>query len=164
MTPFTPQEPILPQIEEATSQGIPIAVDIAPAASVLPIQTNIPVIVASSGLNTLTYIPANMAAQGGSGQGAGGTAPAHVATATGGTGQTITVAAASTNGGLKGTPPPMFDGDRDKSHKFSVDFCIYKFTNRNNKAMSNLATRITTVLTYIVTIHPIFRLDLPLVP
>ena len=151
-TPFTPQEPILPQIEEAVSQGIPIAVDTAPAASVLPTQqpdmSNAPVIVASSGPNTLAYIPANMAAQGGSGQGAGGAAPVHVAAATGGTGQTITVAAASTNGGLKGTPPPMFDGDRDKSHKFLVDFHIYKFTNRNNDVMSNPATRVTTALTY----------------
>ena len=89
-----------------------------------------------------------MAAQGGSGQGAGGAAPAHVAAATSRTGQTITVAAAMTNGGLKGTPPPMFDGDRDKSHKFLVDFRIYKFTNRNNDAMSNPATRVTTALTY----------------
>ena len=89
-----------------------------------------------------------MAAQGGSGQGARGAAPAHVAAATGGTGQTITVAAASTNGRLKGTPPPMFDGNRDKSHKFLVNFHIYKFANRNNNAMSNPATCITTALTY----------------
>ena len=151
-TLFTPQEPILPQIEEATSQGITIAVDTAPAASVLPTQqpdvSNTPVIITSSGPNTLAYIPANMATQGGSGQGAGGAAPVHVAAATGGTGQTITVAAISTNSGLKGTPPPMFEGDRDKSHKFLVDFCIYKFANRNNDAMSNPATRVTTALTY----------------
>ena len=89
-----------------------------------------------------------MAAQGGSGQGARGAAPTHFAATTGRTGQTITVAAASTNGGLKGTPPPMFDGDRDKSHKFLVDFHIYKFANRNNDVMSNPATRITTALTY----------------
>ena len=89
-----------------------------------------------------------MATQGGSGQGAGGAAPAHIAAATGGTGQTITVAAATTNGRLKGTPPTIFDGDRDKSHKFLVDFRIYKFTNRNNDAMSNPATCVTTALTY----------------
>ena len=150
-TLFTPQEPILPQIEEAASQGISIAVDTAPAASILPTQqpdtSNAPVIVASSGPNTLTYIPANMSGQGGSGQGARGAAPTHVTAATGRTGQTITVAAASTNGRLKGTPPPMFDGDRDKSHKFLVDFHIYKFANRNNNAMSNPATHITTALT-----------------
>ena len=151
MIPFTPQEPILPQIEEAASQGITIAVDTALAASILPTQpdvSNIPVIVTSSGPNTLAYIPANMATQGGSGQGTRGAAPGHVAAATGGTGQTITVAAASTNGRLKGTPPPMFNGDRDKSHKFLVDFCIYKFTNRNNDVMSNPATCVTIALTY----------------
>ena len=72
----------------------------------------------------------------------------HIAAATGGTGQTITVAATSTNGGLKGTPPPMFDSNRDKSHKFLVNFRIYQFTNRNNDAMSNPATCVTTALTY----------------
>ena len=89
-----------------------------------------------------------MATQGGSGQGVGGAAPVHVTAATGRTGQTVTVAAASTNGRLKGTSPPMFNGDRDKSHKFIVDFRIYRFANRNNDAMSNPATHATTALIY----------------
>jgi len=82
---------------------------------------------------------------GGSGQGATGTT---IAATTGGTGQTITVAAASTNGGLKGTLPPHFSGDRDTSHNFLVNFGIFRFANRNNDAMSNPATRVTTALTY----------------
>jgi len=79
---------------------------------------------------------------GGSGQGA--TGAASIAATTGGT---ITVAAA-TNGGLKGTPPPHFDGDRDTSHNFLVNFGIFRFANRNNNAMSNPATCVTTALTY----------------
>ena len=89
-----------------------------------------------------------MAAQGGSEQGTRGAAPTHVTATTGRIGQTITVAATSSNGGLKGTPPPMFNGDREKSHKFIVDFRIYRFANRNNDTMSNPATCITTALTY----------------
>ena len=83
---------------------------------------------------------------GGSGQGAGGTAS--ISATLGRTGQTVTVAAISTNGGLKGTPPPHFSGDRDTSHNFLVNFGIFRFTNRNNEAMSNPATCVTTVLTY----------------
>ena len=55
-------------------------------------------------------------------------------------GQTITVATASNGGGLKGTPPQPFEGDRDKSHAFLVAFGIFQFANRKNKAMSNPAT------------------------
>jgi len=83
---------------------------------------------------------------GGSGPGAGGAAS--IAATTGGTGQTVTVAAVSSNGGLKGTPPPYFSGDRDTSHNFLVNFGIFKFANRNNDAMSNPATHVTTALTY----------------
>jgi len=152
-TLFTPQTPILPQIETAANQGITIPINIAPVASTLPVAStsapvippvtpSAPVIVATSGPNTLTYIPPPMSGQaGGSGQGA-----ASIAATTGGTGQTITVAAVSTNGGLKGTPPPHFSRDRDTSHNFLVNFSIFRFTNRNNDAMSNLATHVTTAL------------------
>jgi len=150
-TPFTPQTPILPQIEEAATQGIAIPVDIAPITATLPVippvAPSAPAIVATSGPNTLTHIPPTMSGQaGGSGQGA--TGAASIAAATGGTGQTVTVAAMSTNGGLKGTPPPHFSGDRDTSHNFLVNFGIFKFANRNNDAMSNPATQVTTALTY----------------
>jgi len=82
----------------------------------------------------------------GSGPGAGGVAS--IAATTGGTGQTVTVAAVSSNGGLKGTPPPYFNRDRDTSHNFLVNFGIFRFANRNNDAMSNPATCVTTALTY----------------
>jgi len=62
-------------------------------------------------------------------------------------GQTITVAAAS-NGGLKGTPPQPFEGDRNKSHAFLVAFGIFRFANQKNEAISNPATWVTTTLTY----------------
>ena len=153
-TPFTPQTPILPQIEIAATQGIAIPIDIAPIASTLPVAStsapvippaqppvapSVPVIVATSGPNTLAHIPPTMSGQaGGSGQGATGTAS--IGAATGGTGQTVTVAAVSSNGGLKGTPPPHFSRDRDTSHNFLVNFGIFRFTNRNNDAMSNPAT------------------------
>jgi len=153
VNPFTPQTPILPQIETAATQGITIPVDIAPIASTLPVVStsapvlppaqpvapSAPVIVAASGPNTLTYIPPIMSGPGGA---------ANIAATTGGTGQTVTVAAVSSNGGLKGTPPPYFSRDRDTSHNFLVNFGIFRFTNRNNDAMSNPATRVTTALTY----------------
>ena len=56
--------------------------------------------------------------------------------------------AASTNGGLKGTPPAPFDGYRKKSHAFLIAFNIYHFANCKNEAMSNAATHITTCLTF----------------
>ena len=158
VTPFTPQTPILPQIEAAATQGIAIPVDITPVASTLPaastsvsvipsVAPSAPVIVTTSGPNTLTYIPPTMSGQaGGLGQHTGGAAS--IAATTGGTGQTVTVAAASSNRGLKGTPPPHFSGDRDTSHSFLVNFGIFRFTNRNNDAMSNPATHVTTALTY----------------
>jgi len=147
-TPFTPQTPILSQIETAATQGIAIPVDTVPIASTLPVaSTSAPVIITTLGPNTLTYIPPTMSGPtGGSGQGAGGTAS--IAAATGRTGQTVTVAAISSNGRLKGTPPPHFSGDRDTSHNFLVNFGIFRFANRNNDAMSNPATCITMALTY----------------
>ena len=121
---FQEQEPILPQIKAAVKSGLRIPFDIAPAATA-------PITVATSGSNTLKYIPMSQPAQASVSQ----------------SGQTITVAA-STNGGLKGTPPTPFDRDRKKSHAFLVAFAIYHFSNRKNKAMSNAATCITTCLTF----------------
>jgi len=136
-SPLSPQEPILPQIEEAIAQGISIPLDITPVAAVLPPFTQgppiIPIPVATSAQgNTLSYVPMS------------GSQPIQVA-ASGG--QTITVTAAS-NGGLKGTPPQPFKGDRNKSHAFLVAFGIFRFANQKNKAMSNPATWVTTALTY----------------
>jgi len=114
-------EPILPQIEAAVASGLHIPLDIPPAS----------ITVATSGPNTLEYIPMSQPAQASVSQ----------------SGQTITVAA-STNGGLKGTPPAPFDRDRKKSHAFLVAFAIYHFANQKNEAMSNAATCVTTCLTF----------------
>jgi len=73
-------------------------------------------------------------------------APAQASVSQGG--QTITVATASNGGGLEGTPPQPFKGDRKKSHAFLVAFGIFQFANWKNEAMSNPATWVTTVLTY----------------
>jgi len=121
---FETQEPILPQIEAAVKSGLHIPLDIPPVAVA-------PITVATSGSNTLNYIPMSQPAQASVSQ----------------SGQTITVAT-STNGGLKGTPPAPFNGDRKKSHAVLITFAIYHFTNRKNEAMSNPATCITTCLTF----------------
>jgi len=102
-SPLSPQEPILPQIEQAVAQGISIPVDVTPAAQILP-----PITVATSGDNTLEYIPMSQPAQASVSQ----------------SGQTITVTTTN-GGGLKGTPPQPFEGDRDKSHAFLVTFGIF---------------------------------------
>jgi len=121
---FDTQESILSQIEAAVEAGLYIPLDIPPVATA-------PITVATLGSNTLKYIPMSQPAQASVSQSR----------------QTITVTA-STNGGLKGTPPAPFDGDRKKSHAFLIAFAIYHFTNRKNKAMSNPATCITTCLTF----------------
>jgi len=51
LSPLSPQEPILPQIEEAVTQGISIPINIMPAAETLP-----PITVATLGGNTLQYV------------------------------------------------------------------------------------------------------------
>jgi len=138
ISPLSPQEPILPQIEEAIAQGISIPLDITPAAAILPPLPEgpptapIPVATLAKG-NTLSYVPMSGPQQ-----------PIQVATSGG---QTITVATPS-NGGLKGTPPPPFEGDRNKSHAFLVAFGIFQFANRKNEAISNPAMCVTTALTY----------------
>jgi len=123
-SPLSPQEPILPQIKEAVAQGISIPLDVMPAAAVLPPVSqrpsgpsisrsgppNVPITVTAPGGSTLSYIPMSGPQQ-----------PTQVAASRG---QTITVTAAS-NGGLKGTPPPPFEGDRNKSHAFLVAFGIF---------------------------------------
>jgi len=53
---FTEQEPILPQIETAVESGLHIPLDIPPVAAE-------PIMVATSGVNTLNYIPMSQPAQ-----------------------------------------------------------------------------------------------------
>ena len=52
------------------------------------------------------------------------------------------------NGALKGNPPAVFNGDCTKSSGFLIAVKLFKAANRNNEAMSNPYSRVTTVLTY----------------
>ena len=52
------------------------------------------------------------------------------------------------NGALKGNPPVILNGDRTKSSGFLITFKLFKAANRNNEAMSNPYSRVTTALTY----------------
>lgn len=52
-------------------------------------------------------------------------------------------------GGLRGTAPTTFTGDRSKSDAFLSKFRRYRLLNRNNDAMSNLFNRVLTALSYI---------------
>jgi len=70
-SPLSPQEPILPQIKEAVTQGISIPLDVTPAAAVLPPVSqrpsspsisgsgppNVPITVTAPGGSTLSYVP-----------------------------------------------------------------------------------------------------------
>jgi hypothetical protein len=40
------------------------------------------------------------------------------------------------NGGLKGNPPAIFDGDCSQSDKFLREFRIFRLSNRNNASMN----------------------------
>ncbi len=52
-------------------------------------------------------------------------------------------------GGLKGSPPTKFDGDRKMAKKFLNDFKTYKFLNQKNETMKIPANRIALALTFI---------------
>ena len=52
-------------------------------------------------------------------------------------------------GGLRGTPPTVFTGDRARSDTFWNEIRRYKLLNRHNEAISNPFNRVLTVLSYI---------------
>ena len=52
-------------------------------------------------------------------------------------------------GGLQGTPPMIFTGDRARSDTFWNEVRRYKLLNRHNEAISNPFNRVLTVLSYI---------------
>jgi len=54
----------------------------------------------------------------------------------------------TSNGALKGNPPPIFDGDRNKTHKFLLSWHLWASVNRNNNAIKNYLSRIVTMLSY----------------
>jgi len=62
--------------------------------------------------------------------------------------QRINVIMNTSNGALKGNPPPIFDGDRNKTHKFLLSWHLWVSVNRNNDAIKNYLSRIITMLSY----------------
>ena len=52
------------------------------------------------------------------------------------------------NGAFKGSAPPVFKGERNKSTKFLIAFRIFCIANRTNKTLINPVTWIATALTY----------------
>jgi len=54
----------------------------------------------------------------------------------------------SSNSTLKGNPPFMFDGDRNKTHKFLLNWDLWAAVNRTNDTMKKPFNRIVTILSY----------------
>jgi len=54
----------------------------------------------------------------------------------------------SSNGTLKGNPPFMFDGDRNKTNKFLISWDIWAAINWNNDTMKKPFSKVVTMLSY----------------
>jgi len=67
--------------------------------------------------------------------------------------QRINVITNTSNGTLKGNPPFMFDGDRNKSHKFLLSWNLWAAINQNNDTMKKPFSRIVTMLSYMDGTH-----------
>jgi len=120
--PFIEQAPILPQIEAAVHQGIPIPLNTTPAGAVQPqlsIQTTM-----TEQIDTTIMGPEGQQQP------------------------NINVINHNSNGALKGNPPPIFDGDRSKSRNFLTAFYLWRLTNKHNDTMRRPYTHITSLLSY----------------
>jgi len=62
--------------------------------------------------------------------------------------QRINVITNPSNGALKGNPPSIFEGDRNKTHKFLLQWDLWAAVNRTNDTMKKLFSRIITMLSY----------------
>ena len=111
------QAPILPQIEAAVHQGIPIPLNTTLAGTVQP-QLSIQTTMAEQIDTTI----------------AGPEGPPN-----------IKVINHNTNGTLKVNPPPIFDGDRSKSRTFLTAFYLWRLTNKHNDTMRKLLCLFTYV-------------------
>jgi len=120
--PFTEQAPILPQIEAAVHQGIPIPLDTTPAGAVQP-QLSIQTTVAEQ-IDTTIMGPEGQQQP------------------------NINIINHNSNGALKGNPSPIFDGDRSKSRTFLIAFYLWRLTNKHNDTMRKPYSHITTLLSY----------------
>ena len=56
---------------------------------------------------------------------------------------------ATTNGGLKGNAPAIFDGNQSKSKAFLREFQLYRILNSRQELMSIPFRRVALALTYI---------------
>jgi len=54
----------------------------------------------------------------------------------------------TSNSALKGNPPPIFDGDRNKARKFLLSWNLWSAINQNNDTMKKPFSRIVTMLSY----------------
>ncbi len=55
----------------------------------------------------------------------------------------------TSKGGLKGSPPAKFNGNRKAAKQFMNDFRAYRFLNRKNKTMKVAANQVALALTFI---------------
>ncbi len=55
----------------------------------------------------------------------------------------------TSKGGLKGSPPAKFNGDRKAAKQFLNDFRAYRFLNRKNETMRVPANQVALTLTFI---------------
>ncbi len=55
----------------------------------------------------------------------------------------------TSKGGLKGSPPTKFNGDRKAAKQFMNDFRAYRFLNRKNETMKVAANQVALTLTFI---------------
>ena len=62
--------------------------------------------------------------------------------------QRINVITNSSNGTLKGNPPPMFNGDGDTTQKFVTAFNVWRVINHTNNTMKKPFSRVVTMLSY----------------
>ena len=62
--------------------------------------------------------------------------------------QRINIISNPSNGALKGNPPSMFDGDRNKTCKFLLQWDLWAAVNQANDTMKKPFSRIVTILSY----------------
>jgi len=62
--------------------------------------------------------------------------------------QRINIITNPSNGALKGNPPFIFDGDRNKTTKFLLNWDLWYAINQNNDTMKKPFSRIVTMLSY----------------
>ena len=120
---LSPTHQVLPAIERAASLEEKIPIDIEPIASTSAVIMSQPAQISTQ----LTHAPAqSTSGTGGSSGGGGGGGGGGGSRGTTGQGGNPP---AGGNGTLKGSPPPIFKGERSESAKFLMAFTIFQVTN-----------------------------------